>query len=245
MPKLSQIPDRPFAIDLRVGLTEAAQLRASAAAYSLWPEAPFGALADFGVWPGAFVPQDRANEDRIALAPDEAAYWQAFYLWDDVRDMTAHMRPLPIPTHVVSLAFDPDPTVPLTEDRPLAQLVSGGMSRETLEMDAMFMGYDMTDEFLRSVLFDGARPHFDARAVVRTPFGLVEERDAARALRRRLEQDDPAHAPLACISVWSLGERPATAPRPPPPAERRVIGPRGAEITHFNVGAFRVTCHQG
>jgi hypothetical protein len=87
MPKLSQITDRPFAIDLRVGLAEAAELRAPAASYSLWPEAPFGASADFAVWPGAFVPQDRANEGRIALASDEAAYWQAFQLWDDVRDV--------------------------------------------------------------------------------------------------------------------------------------------------------------
>jgi len=80
-------------------------------------------------------------------------------------------------------------------------------------MDAMFMGYDITDEFLRSALFDAARPEFDACDVARAPYGLVATLETARALRKRLEQDDPAQALLACISVWSLGARSATAPR--------------------------------
>ena len=212
MPKLSHIPDRPIAIDLRIDLAEAAKLRAPAAAYSLWPDAPFGASADFNVWPSAFVPSAQAAADRIALAPDEAAYWQAFYVWDDVREMANHLRPLPIATHIIALGLDSDPAVILDEDYALAQLAGGGVSPETLEMDATFLGYDITDEFLRSALFDAARPDFETNEVPRSSYGLVETLETARDLRKRLEQDDPAHGPLSCISVWSLGDRPATPP---------------------------------
>lgn len=208
--RLSQIPDRPIAIDLRIGLPEAAELRASAAEYSLWPDDPFGASADQGVWPSAFVKQEHASANRIAVDPNEAPYWQAFYMWDDVREMAHFMRPLPVITNVIALGLDKDPTVLLRSDCALGQLETSGVSPETLDMEAAFMGYDIADEFLRSSLFDGARRDLDVGDVPRTLYGLVDTLEAARDLRKRLEQDDPSHVPLACISVWSLGERPAT-----------------------------------
>uniref|UniRef100_UPI001D09D8CE hypothetical protein n=1 Tax=Roseobacter weihaiensis TaxID=2763262 RepID=UPI001D09D8CE len=200
------------AIDLRIGLPEAATLRAPAARYSLWPDDPFGASADYNVWPSAFTQRDQARADRILLDPGEAPYWDSFYMWYDVREMTNHMRPLPITTNVIALGLDRDPTVHLRRDYALGQLKLGKLTPETLEMEAAFMGYDITDEFLRSALFDSARPDFDASNVSRTAYGLVDTLPAARTLRDLLDKDDPAHSPLSCISVWSLGERPPTPP---------------------------------
>ena len=162
MTVLSEIPETPLAIDLRLGFDAAAQLRAPAAAFSLWPNAPFGASADFGVWPSVFMPRARvigaAPRDRIVLEPGEAPFWEAFYMWDDVRELTAHLRPLPVGSHVIGLALDPDGADRLTSDLPVAMLAENGVSAETLAMDAAFMGYDITDMYLQSALFDAARP---------------------------------------------------------------------------------------
>lgn len=211
MTKLSEIADVPLAIDLRLNYQDAARLRAPAAAYSLWPDAPFGASADFGVWPSVFIPrarvQGRAPSDRIVLEPNEAPFWEAFYLWDDVRELTAHLRPLPVGSHVVALAMDPERGAQLASDLPVAMLAENGLSAETLTMDAAFMGYDITDPYLHSALFDAARPDMELPAIQRTEFGLVANLDAARKLRDLLEKDDPAPAPLICVSVWLLGLR--------------------------------------
>lgn len=212
MPLLSEIPDTPIGMDLRVDLPTAAQLRAPAAAYSLWPDHPFGASADGGVWPSVFVEATAATAtpDRIALQPGEAAFWQAFHLWDDIREMAHHMRPLPIPTELVALGLDPDHGA-LNDEYALYQLARGRLTPETLELEATLLGYDITDEFLRSALFDAARaPGFVFPETPRSAYGLVETREAARALLKVLERDDPAHAPLVAVSVWSLGAREAT-----------------------------------
>ena len=211
MAKLTEIPDLPLAIDLRIDLAVAAQARAPAAAFSLWPEAPFGASADFGVWPSVFLPraegEDAARPDRIGLDPGDAPFWEAFYLWDDIEDLTAHLRPLPVATHMVALALDPKDADRLEADLPLAMLAENGLSAETLAMDASFMGYDIVDMYLQSALFDAARPDMTPPAVQRTEFGLIATLEAARELRQVLGPDDPAHVPLACVSVWSLGDR--------------------------------------
>ena len=55
--------------------------------------------------------------------------------------------------------------------------------------------------------FDAARPDMTPPAVQRTEFGLIATLAAARDLRQVLGPDDPAHVPLACASVWSLGDR--------------------------------------
>lgn len=210
MPNLSRVPDHPIAIDLRIGLAEAAEMRRPAAAYSLWPERPFGASADQGVWPSAFVGRDRAAADRISMHPGAAPYWDNFGLWDDVRDMAHHMRPLPVATHVIALGLDTQRIDLLRGDSVLGVLARGALTAETLGMEATLLGYDITDEFLQSAVFDSARPSFDANDVPRTIQGLVESLEAARDLRDRLDTADPAHSPLSCVSVWSLGDRPPT-----------------------------------
>lgn len=214
MTLLSEIADTPLAIDLRLNFEVAAQLRAPAAAFSLWPDAPFGASADFGVWPSVFTPRARvagvAPSDRIVLEPGEAPFWEAFYMWDDVRELTAHLRPLPVGSHVIALALDPEGVERLDSDRPVAMLAENGLSVETLTMDAEFMGYDITDLYLQSALFDAARPEMEPPAIQRTEFGLVASLETARDLRDVLVKVDPAPAPLVCVSVWSLGEREPT-----------------------------------
>ena len=215
MPRLAQISDRPFAIDLRIGLPDAAAWRARhwSPRYSLWPNDPFGASVDHNVWPSVFVRSGTPRADRITLAPGEAPFWEAFNMWDDVRDMTGHMRPLPIVTNVIALGLDRDPTVHLQPDYALAGLAENGVSPETLDMDAVLMGYDITDGVLESALFshDGPELELDVRDVPRSVYGLIETLEAARALRPHLERCGPPHAPLHCISVWALGERPATS----------------------------------
>lgn len=210
MPKLSQIQDRPIAIDLRVGLPDAATLYARWANHSLWPDDPFGASADERVWPRVFVERDLAARDRIALDPGEAPYWDAYYMWDNVREMTNHMRPLPVITNAIALGLDRDPNVHLRHDYALAGLAENGVSSETLEMEAAFMGYDITDGILESSLFMSELRGFDASDVSRSVYGLVDSLEAARKLRDRLDRYDPSFGPLSCISVWALGERPAT-----------------------------------
>jgi len=216
MTMLSEIADIPLAIDLRLNFEAAAQLRAPAAAFSLWPEAPFGASADFGVWPSVFIARARvegvAPSDRIVLEPGEALFWEAFYMWDDVRELTAHLRPLQVGSHVIALALDPEGAERLESDLPLAMLAQNGLSEETLTMDAAFLGYDITDMYLQSALFNAARPEMEPPATQRTEFGLVATLEAARNLRDVLVKDDPAPAPLVCVSVWSLGEREPTRP---------------------------------
>ncbi|WP_238840739.1 hypothetical protein [Roseobacter cerasinus] len=124
------------------------------------------------------------------------------------------MRPLPVVSNVVALGLDQDPSVHLQQDLALAGLAQNGVSSETLEMEAVLMGYDITDGVLESALFahDGPSLEFDVRDVQRTVYGLIDTLEAARTLRRRLETCGPPNAPLHCISVWALGERPATPP---------------------------------
>ncbi|WP_308914974.1 hypothetical protein [Jannaschia sp. LMIT008] len=213
MPRLSQIPDQPIAIDLRIDLRKAKEMRAAwPVDYSIWPDDPFGASADQNVWPSVFVDPGQASAERIVIEPGEAPYWDAFNMWDDVRDMMGHMRPLPIVTDVVALGLDRDPSVHLPQDFALAGLAQNGVSPETREMEAVLLGYDVTDGVLESALFahDGIGLDFEVRDVQRSVYGLIGTLDAARSLRRRLEPFGPPNAPLHCISVWSLGERPAT-----------------------------------
>ena len=211
MPKLRDIPDHAFGIDLRIDLSLAAHLRAPAAAWSLWPDAPFGASADIAVWPSAFTEDPAAQQDRILLAADEAPFWQAYGLWDDIGDMVGHMRPLPIETTAIALGLVHNPAKVLRDDHALGMLAKSRLTGDTLDMQAHLLGHDITDEFLSSALFDAARgPEFRFDPVARTAHGLIASATEAAALAVALERDDPGHAPLSVISVWSLGHRPAT-----------------------------------
>lgn len=95
-------------------------------------------------------------------------------------------------------------------DLPLTMLAENGLSAETLTMDADVLRYDVTDVSLQSALLDAACPHMEPLAMERTEFGLVATLGAARDLRVVLTRDDPATAPLVCVSMWSLGEREPT-----------------------------------
>jgi len=184
MTPLMDIEDRPFALDARISLERAAQLRAPAAAYSLWPDAPFGASADVAVWPSIFTERNGNDTDKIELATGQAPFWDAFSTWDDIRELSHHLRPLKAESILVAFALHRQDAPLLEPDYALGQLVETGLSPETLAMTAKFCGYDLVDKVMSSALFDAA--------------------DAQR-VKELLEQDDPSQAPLFRVSVWSSG----------------------------------------
>lgn len=209
MPKFADTEDAILALDLRIDPVLATQLRAPAAQWSFWPEAPFGSSADASVWPSLF--SKTPETDRIFLEPGEAAYWQAMGVWDDLQDIAQHTLPVAIASELIAIGLCVSDVGKVPPDTLVGQLIEIGIHPDSQQTEATLLGYDIVDVFLSSALFDAAAPaDVDRTTVPRSAAGLIETKDAARALLPVLEAADPAHAPLLIVSVFSLGHRPAT-----------------------------------
>lgn len=212
MPRLSEIADRTLAIDLRIGLPAAAAWynKNRTPNYSLWPNDPFGASIDHNVWPSVFVRPGSNQPDRITLETGEAPFWDAFNMWDDVREMVRYMRPLPVVTNVIAVGIDAGVRSGPTDETALANLIENGVTAETLEMQAVLLGYDVVDGYFESALFMSHLDTFNAGDVCRTNYGLVERKMDAQSLCDRLQSKLHDRSTLHTVSIWALGERPAT-----------------------------------
>lgn len=209
MTKLANQPDHPFAVDLRIGRARAAEERAPAAAYSLWPEEFFGASADTGVWPSAFVLEARPGPSRVPLRAGEAPEWEAFGTWPGLATMAPYLLPTDPPGEIVALAMDRACLERVPPDMVSGVLCAQGVDEAALDAEAALLGFDIVDDVLQSMVFDAMHgPEIRAQAPPRSEAGLIASREDAAAFLPLLEEADPAHAPLLIVAVYSLGVLP-------------------------------------
>jgi hypothetical protein len=206
---LHSIPERLLAFDVRLDRVEAARRRVVASAWALWPAEPFGTSVDACVWPSLFAPEAEAVKDPalIPIAPGEAPFWEAFGMWDDLREMGGMILPVHFAGEIVAVALAREGE---------SRVPSGGLLEALCrnqvggaEAEVTLLGYDIADGFLQSALFDSCpTPELIAQAPERSPAGLIASMEAAQSFLPLLETADRAHAPLFTFAVYALGTVP-------------------------------------
>ncbi|MCY0095198.1 hypothetical protein [Hoeflea ulvae] len=202
---LSEVPERPLALDLRIDRAKAAQRWAAAGDYSLWPDAPFGCSVDVAVWPSVFVGPDASLPGRISVPP-QAEYWSAFQLWDDLGELLGYVPPDHASGEVILICIDRAFIGKAEPNTLTPALLDSKISGIRMDQHLTALGYDICDTYLSSMILNaGADDQLRTLAPSRSDSGLIRERDAALALVPELERRDPGHAPLLLMAVYSLG----------------------------------------
>lgn len=204
---LRDAPGRLLAFDARLDRAEAAARMPQG--YSVWPERHWGCSADPDVWPSVFAREGETDPDRIRLPPLASRMWEAFGLFDDIDELSAHLRPVRGGGEVIALALDAESAGRAPADVMLGALEAGPPARGAGDMPARSLGYDVTDPYLTSMILNaGPTPALIEKAPARSAAGLIEDAAAARAYLPVLEAADPSHVPLLVVEVYSLGAVP-------------------------------------
>jgi len=182
--KLADIPEHAFTLDVRIGRALAADLRTDAAAYSLWPEAPFGASADNGIWPSAFAVADTAGPSQIPMRAGESVDWDALQRWQSLEAMGKFILPTDPAGEIIALGMDRSYISAIPEDTVTRYLCDNELDQAAKQADVQLLGYDITDIWLQSALFDWMHDAtMQATAPPRSVAGLIAARDDARRIR--------------------------------------------------------------